>query len=132
MSNAQIKPQFCLLRLDETRHWADDVAARAVRIFGLYVYDQNRRVHCCEFTLSYECRFVGSASVNADLDDDVAERLDDEIREGDLGTEPARYIHCHEIDALTRVGEHDLKAGVTDLGIEDEEEAVEYVRQRVL
>ncbi len=132
MSNTRTKPRFCLLKLDETRHWADDMAARAVRIFGLYVYDQNRRVHCCEFTPSYECLFVGSAGGNTDLDDDAAERLDDEIREGDLGTEPVRYIHCREIDALPEIGEHDLKVGITDTGIEDEEEAVEYVRQRVL
>jgi hypothetical protein len=99
---------------------------------GIYVYDQNRRLHCCEFTPSYECHFVGSASVNTDLDDDAAERLEDEIREGDRATEPVKYIHCHEIDALPEIGEHDFKAGVTDLGIEDVEQAAEYVRQRVL
>ena len=132
MSQPRNKPQFCLLRLDETLYWADDLATRAGRILGIYVYDQNRRVHCCEFTPSYECHFVGSASVNTDLDDDAAERLADEIREGDLGTETVRYIHCHEIDALPEIAEHDLNVGVTDIGIENEEEAVEYVRQRVL
>jgi hypothetical protein len=132
MSNHHIKPCFCLLRLDETRHWVDDVAARAGCIFGLYVYDQNRRVHCCEFTPSYECLFVGSASVNTDHDDDAAARLAHEIREGDRGTEPVRYFHCNEIDALPEIGEHDLKMGVSDLGIDDQEKAVKYVRQRVL
>jgi hypothetical protein len=131
MSDPRIKPRFCLLKLDETRHWLDDVAARAGRIFGLYVYDQNRRVHCCEFTPSYECLFVGSASVNTDLDD-AATPLADEIREGDLGTVPVKYIHCHEIDALPEIGEYDLKVGVSDLGVQHEEEAEEYVRQRVL
>jgi hypothetical protein len=132
MSTACITPRFSLLRLDETQYWADSIAHRAKQVFGIYVFDQNRRVHCCEFTPSYECLFVGSAIGNTDLDDDVAERLDAEIREGDLGTEPVKYIHCQEIDALHKIGEQDLKVGVADLGIEDEEEALEYVRQRVL
>ena len=132
MSNPRIKPRFNLLRLDETQVWAEEVVRRARQVFGLYVFDQNRRVHCCEFTPSYECLFVSSAIGNTDLDDDAAERLDRDIREGDLGTEPVKYIHCHEIEALPSIGEQVLKVGVADLGIENEEEALEYVRQRVL
>ncbi len=132
MSKPQDQPRFNSLRLDKTKVWAEEVVRRAEQIFGLYVFDQNRRVHCCEFTPSYECFFVGSAIGNTDLDETDAERLDAEIREGDLGTEPIRYFHCHEIDALHKIGDHDLKVGVSDLDIEDEEEALEYVRQRVL
>jgi hypothetical protein len=132
MSNPRIKPRFNLLRLDETSFWAEQVVRRAKQVFGLYVFDQNRRVHCCEFTPSYECLFVGSAIGNTDLDGTDAERLDAEIREGDLGTEPVKYIHCQEIDALPRISEQDLNVGVADLGIEDEEEFLEYVRRRVL
>jgi hypothetical protein len=131
MSKHRIKPRFCLLRLNETEFWAAHIAGRAGRIFGLYVFDGNKGVHLCEFTPSYECRFVGSAFESTDLGDDAAEKLDD-IREGDLGTEPVRYFHCHEIDALPRIGEHDLKVGVADLGIDNEDEAVEYVQQRIL
>jgi hypothetical protein len=131
MRKHRIKSRFYLLRLDETRYWADHVSARAGRIFGLYVYDTNVRVHLCEFTPSYECRFVGSVTGSTDPDD-AAERLNDDIRQGDQATESIRYVHCHEIDALSRIGEHDLKVGVTDLGIDDEDEAVEYVQQRVL
>ncbi len=132
MSKPPIKPRFNLLRLDETKFWAEEVVRKAKQIFGLYVFDQNRRVHCCEFTPSHECLFVGSAIGNTDLDETDAERLDAEIREGDLGTQPVKYIHCHEIEALPKISEQDLKVGVADLGIEDEEEALEYVRQRVL
>jgi hypothetical protein len=82
-------------------------------------------------TSSYECRFVGSAIGSAALDD-VAGRLANDIRQGDQSTEPIRYVHCHEIDALPRIGEHDLKVSVADLGIDHEDEAVEYVQQRVL
>lgn len=119
MSNPGITPRFNLLRLDETKFWAEEVVRNAKQVFGLYVFDQNRRVHCCEFTPSYECLFVGSAIGNTDLDETAAERLDSDIREGDLGTEPVKYIHCHEIDAVPRISERDLKVGVYDLDIED-------------
>jgi hypothetical protein len=132
MSNPGITSRFSLLRLDETKFWAEEVVSKANRVFGLYVFDQNRKVHCCEFTASYECLFVGSAIGNTDLDETAAERLDNAIREGDLETEPVKYIHCHEIDALPKIGEQDLTVGISDLDIEDEEEALEYVRQRVL
>jgi hypothetical protein len=132
MSKHRIKPQFCLLRLDETEYWAEHIASRAKQIFGTYIFDQNKGVHLCEFTPSYECRFVGSTIGNTDLADDAAERLADNIREGDLATEPVRYFHCHEIDALPKIAEQDLKVGVTDLGIDNEDEAVEYVQQRIL
>lgn len=132
MSNPGITPRFSLVRLDETKFWADEDVRRAKQIFGLYVFDQNRRVHCCEFTPSYECLFVSSAIGNTDLDETAAERLDSDIREGDLGMEPVKYIHCHEIDALPKIGEQDLKVGVSDLDIGDEEEALKYVRERVL
>jgi hypothetical protein len=130
MSKHRIKPRFSLLRLDETEFWAEPIASEAGRIFGTYVFDQNKRVHLCEFTPSYECRFVGSAIGNTNLTDGAVERLFDEIREGDLGTEPVRYFHCHQIDALPRIAEQDLKVGVSDLGIGNEDEAVEYVQQR--
>jgi hypothetical protein len=132
MSKRQVKPRFYLLRLDETEFWTEEVVRRAKPIFGLYVFDRNRRVYCCEFASSYECRFIGSAFENTDLDDGAAEKLADDIREGDLGTEPVTYFHCREIDALPRIGEHDLKVGITDLRINNADEAVEYVQQRVL
>ncbi len=132
MSNSGITPRFSLLQLDETKFWADEVVRSAKQVFGLYVFDQNRRVHCCEFTPSYECVFVGSAIGNTDLDETANERLDTAIREGDLETEQVKYIHCREIDALPKIGDQDLKVGVSDLNIDDEEEALEYVRQRAL
>ena len=132
MSQPRIKPRYGLLTLDETRSWADHLAARAGHIFGLYVYDQNRRVPCGAFTPSSECHFVGSALGNTALDGAAAERLTDDISKGDLATELIRYIPCHEIDALFSIGDHVLKVGVSDLGIGDEDETVTYVRQRVL
>lgn len=132
MSSPQIKPRYNLLRLDETQFWAEQVVRRAKQIFGLYVFDKNKGVHCCEFTPSYECLFIGSQVGNLDLGDAEGERLSEDIRNGDAANEFVRYFHCHEIDAKPTIREHELKVGVSDLDIQDEDEALEYVRQRVL
>src|SRR5271157_2867837 len=50
---------------------------------------RGRRFHLCEFTPSYDCPFVGSAIGSTDLDETDPERLDTDVREGDLGTEPS-------------------------------------------
>jgi hypothetical protein len=92
--------QIKILKRDETEYWADDIVARAGRIFGVYAYDPSRKVHCCELTASYELHFIESQAEKCPDDDHERERLDDEIREGDLYTEPVTYIHCHEIDKL--------------------------------
>ena len=47
---------------------------------------RDRRFHLCEFTPSYASPFVGSAIGNTDLGATDTERLDTDIREGDLGT----------------------------------------------
>src|SRR5208337_406302 len=63
--------------------------SRRERFAALDTSGRGRRFHLCEFTPSYECLCVGSAIENTDLDETDAERLDAEIREGDLGTEPS-------------------------------------------
>jgi hypothetical protein len=92
--------QIKILKRDETEYWAEEVVARAGRIFGVYAYDPSRKVHACELTASYELHFIESQAENCPDDDSERERLDDEIREGDLYTEPVTYIHCHEIDRI--------------------------------
>ena len=46
-----IKPRIVLL--DETEYWAKHITEEAGKIHGAYIYDENMRVHCCEFTPSY-------------------------------------------------------------------------------
>src|SRR5208337_3372931 len=58
------------------------------RFAALDTSGRGRRFHLCEFTPSYDCPFVGSAIGSTDLDETDAERLDTDIREADLGTEP--------------------------------------------
>jgi hypothetical protein len=122
--------RYHLLKLDETAYWAEEIADKVGRIFGTYIYDVNRRVHCCEFTPSYELIFVGSQWHSPELSERESDDLDKEIRVADAQTETIRYAHCHQVDALPRIREGNLAVGVIDLEIDDDDEAREYLAQR--
>lgn len=129
-SEQEAKPNYCVLKLDETRNWTPEIAERAKKILGVYLFDASKCVHCCEFTPSYECLFVESQWHNPDLPDRDADWLSVEIMEADNCSDPVRYFHCREIDGLPRIKEGESGVGVIDFGIQDEEEALEYLRQR--
>jgi hypothetical protein len=93
-----------LLKLDETRNWdAEWLRQNEIRrMFGVYIFDSSTRVHCCEFTPSYEAHFVESqADHDWDALDDVAvDTLDNEIRQSDAHTPEVSYFHCHIISSM--------------------------------
>lgn len=120
--------RFCVLKLDESDNWSPEVTTKAKRVFSLYLFDASRRVHCCEFTPSYECTFLESQWHNPALSDREADRLDMEIRQQDIADPPVRYFHCHQIDGLPCINEGEIAVGMIDLSIDHEEEALEYVR----
>jgi hypothetical protein len=126
----ELTPRYCALKLDQTRYWTDEIVARAKKIFSVYLFDANKHVHCCEFTPSYECLFVESQYDNPALPDREADRLSVDLLKEDAASDPVRYFHCWEIDGLPRIKEGEPAQGVIDLEIDNEEEALEYVRHR--
>jgi hypothetical protein len=128
----EARPRYCVVKLDETRCWSPDIVRRAKRVLCVYLFNATRRVHCCEFMPSYECLFVESQWDNPELPDCESDRLSVDILQGDNASEPVRYFHCHQIDDLPRIDEGDVSVGLIDLGIEDKEEAFEYLRLRAI
>lgn len=120
-----IKSKFSVVKLDETDRWTPDIAARAGKVFGVYLFDANSPA-CGEF----ECLFVESQFTNPALPDREADWLAVEISERDDHADPVRYLPCALMDSLAQIEEGDLTEGVIDLGIEDEDEAFEYLRLR--
>lgn len=45
---------FYQIAIEETQHWSADVTREVGRCFGLYVFNSEHQVHCCELTPSYE------------------------------------------------------------------------------
>ena len=135
----EVKPCIRVAKIDETFHWIEPYPEVAGRIWGVYVYDANRVVHCCEVTGSYELHFVESQTMVRVSDDIQMEMLD-----GDRDTPAVMYLHCGSLDDAEEIDiEHDPcnpypKGGIgtfilfesydgdSDAAIE---EALEYARQ---
>lgn len=122
-----MQSHFYVLKLDETENWCQEVKDKAKRILGIYLFDKTRHVHCCEFTPSYECIFIESQWENLDLSDNEQEELDDLIQEGNRETNNVNYYHTYVIDDLPLIKEGQVARGIIDLGIDNEEEALEYL-----
>src|SRR5262245_775886 len=123
LPGAGIRPRYCVVKLDEPSGTLPDIAARAGKVFGVYVFDANSPA-CGDSILEYECLFVES-QFDADPHDHW---LSVEINERDDHADPVRYFPCWQIDGMARIEEGELTEGVIHLGIEDEGEAFEYLR----
>jgi hypothetical protein len=105
---------------DETVHWNIPELPEGAVIKGIYVYDPEIGVHCCELALSYECYKVGSyVSYGEDYpDDELLEQIDTIITENDNGSDVS-YYHCNDIDVLKNI---DVEGDFDNI-----EDAIEYV-----
>ncbi len=107
-TETQIKPDIRILKLDETGYYSDEklIADCGGGIFGVYMYDANRHVHCWEITPSYELYFIESQPFGLPMDDEEEiERIEEELRECDANTPPVSYYHVHNIDRIKEVEE---------------------------
>ena len=106
-TNTEIKPDIRILKINESSHWTDDkLKAACGVIFGVYMYDASKHVHCCEITPSYEMHFIESQSVRLPDDEEERERIYESLQEGDLHTEPVSYMHCRDIDRIEEIPEN--------------------------
>lgn len=109
MEEVQVIPHFKVVAIDETRDWRDDMVAKCGRLYGLYLFDVNRHVHCCELTPSYEMHFIETVAAN--FIDDETDAL---IREANAQCQQdVEYQHCRVIDRMhassfVDLGERDL------------------------
>lgn len=118
----ELLPDVWIVKIDETEYYSADVTGDpelsakysrlAKRIFGVYVLDRNVHHNLCEFTPSYELRFLGS---EADLRDELnvnvsdanfykeIEELDELLREGDRWTDEYGYRHVSDVEPLLKL-----------------------------
>ena len=98
----ELLPDMWIVKIDEREYWLDPVVLdRTSRVFGVYVFDRRKHVHCCSFEATYECTFLGSQWEYArELTDDEIEDLDERIREGDRDCETVSYWGVHDVDRM--------------------------------
>ena len=116
--------------LDQTQYWAESITARAGQVFGVYYFDPEVAVHCCEMTPSHELHFLNSVPRDLPEDENERERLINDISDGDIGTDPITYVHCRDIEKMPAIERGHLERGVYDMPHEweDEEEFEEHWR----
>lgn len=92
-----MKPNFCLVALDETRHYnLGDDAKHIKQILNTYVYDQHEYTYCCEITPSHYLEPVYTAIVFADdISDDLRDELQD--RYGYEQSSEGFYMHVRSV-----------------------------------
>ena len=120
------KPKFKVVRINETSNWREDIAKKAGKIFGIYLYDESRTVNCCEVTPSYEMHFLNSMAENISDDDEEREILFDEISEGDIHTERVRNIFSSSIDRMSKDDRKDVYSEGYEIDKEEYETEEDY------
>jgi hypothetical protein len=127
----EVSPKFCVVKVNDTARWSPGIAGRGRTILGVYLFDAHS-LACGDAAPEYECLFVGSQFDNPALPDHEADWLSVEIGEAADQADPVRYLPCDRIDALPRIEEGELPEGFIDLDIDNEEDAIEFLRLRAV
>jgi hypothetical protein len=104
MNLTPYKPLLKIAKIDETANWCEEVQKLARRVFGVYVFDARRRVHCCEFVPSHELHLIESQPGYAETLEETDKVLDI-INEGDSQSQKVIYIHCSQIENASNIME---------------------------
>lgn len=125
--------RFNWIALDETEYWyfSRDDFTLPDRVYGVYIYDPEKHVHCCELTPSYELLWVYNTYICFDQrNDEEREAIVDSIVLG-AQSEPVTYMHTYDVDALREKRPLHCGTLVHHNGVaveyESEEEALEDV-----
>lgn len=90
-------PDFKLFKTDETEYWEDSIRSKVKSIESVYLYDDNRVTHLCEFTPSFECYWL---YYSVDFIDGLTDEEKDEIWDEVDKYPPENYVdyfHCDNI-----------------------------------
>jgi hypothetical protein len=97
-----IKPEFKCVRINETRHYTDEIKAKFGKIYSTHLFNKNEATHLCSMTPSYCLHYLGTIvefKNESDSEDEDLVNLRDEL-ENESGYELADYYNCSSIDSL--------------------------------
>lgn len=96
-------PEYYMIKIDERKHWRDDIQGKTTAVYSVYAFDRNTHVHLCELTPSYCLMFLGHDYVVAEgLSETEYEELDAKVTEGLLDSEPVTYMHARTVESLLK------------------------------
>jgi hypothetical protein len=84
------------------------MVARAGKLTGIYIYDDDERTFCCEMTPSFWLEFIMTVPENHIEDEDERAQLHEDILDAEIrGGDASHYRHCRCVEKLnpTALGE---------------------------
>ena len=100
-----ILPDYYMLKLDERQHWHAEIQSQTRAIYGVYAFDRSSHTHLCEYTPSYELRWIATDYEEIEEiaeDEDRREALNEKILSASYDSEPVTYMHVSDVEALIK------------------------------
>lgn len=97
-----IKPDWQYVKIDETKYWDKESAARKFgkKLIATYAYDKNSVTYCCSLTPSYWMVYLGTeAQYDEELTDEQRELIYDNILEAET-EDQCNYFYCFSVDRM--------------------------------
>ena len=111
--------KFNIVAIDETCFLSDDAKKECGKYYGIYLYNPEEHVYCCEITPSYHMVSVGFETEKSLLLDDgeTLSPLWDNLN--DCLYDASHYRHCGNIDSIPEkfnkfFGEYDTVDDATE------------------
>jgi len=111
-----LTPEYHIIKIDERRHWREDIQAKTTAVYGVYAFDRSTHVYLCEMTPSYCLMFLGHDYVEVEgLSEADREELDTKVIDGLLDSEPVTYMHARTVESLIKASPDLVKKAGIDL-----------------
>lgn len=99
----KLAPNYCVIRMDESSYWSEEVSGRVESIWGVYAFDRNAYSYLCELTPSHCLRFLGVDYKQLDdLTEEESEYLNVTVLENQYNCDPVTYMHVRSIEKLVQ------------------------------
>jgi hypothetical protein len=101
-TKTDIKPNWQIIKRDETQFWLDTCNARRLgkKLVAKYAYNKNSCTHLCSLTPDYWLLYLGTeAHPEEELTDTEWELIDTDIRESE-NEDQSNYFNCSYVDSM--------------------------------
>lgn len=124
-------PDWHIVKIDERRHWRDDLRAKTTAIYSVYAIDKSSRTFLCEATPSYALWWLGyDAEPIEGLTDEEYEDLVTTIECDAHPEQMVDYMHARDVEALCEAHpERVRKVTVEETDTDNDQKAVDEIME---
>lgn len=116
--------KWTAVRVDVTGHCREDFVARCGgKVYEVFLFDANEVTYCCEVTPSYCLYPVSLEAGDLPEEEDVRNRLFEELIDARHELEDVCYMHCRDVDRLPDDDKVEQKGLEIDASFDDVHES---------